>query len=75
MHDRNQFGMFIGLTAAIFPAREFRIMNTTDEPFAIFILDPDCPECCCNECGEEFTWDGGNRPLCPSCSSKSIRSV
>jgi|GEM_PF-3117883 len=45
------------------------------EAFTITVFDPACPDCCCNECGEEFTWDGMHRPFCPACNSKDIRSA
>jgi hypothetical protein len=50
-------------------------VNMTGEPFAIYIFNPGCPDCCCNECGAEFSWDGTTRPACPSCNAKNIRSA
>jgi hypothetical protein len=71
--DGNHFTIFIFQNSPHFIDRgEYPMQG---EPFAIYIFDPGCPACCCNECGEEFTWDGQRRPSCPSCDSKDIRSA
>jgi hypothetical protein len=68
-HNIYQFPVCIYYSEVCIP------VGLSEEAFIINVFDPSCPECCCNECGTEFTWDRITRPSCPSCSSKDVRSA
>jgi hypothetical protein len=65
----------LSLSRPISQIRELVAMTQQNDTFAIYVFDPACPDCCCNDCDEPFSWDGSTRPSCPSCNSKNVRSA